>query len=74
MKNLDDIVPVLTKQCQTISVLGIEKQDILDIVFKYGVRGVDRVVELGKTMELEFIWDGYKMIEEMSRFIYSGGC
>ena len=73
-RKLDDIVPVLTKKCQTISVLGIDKQDILDIVFKYGVRGVDRVVELGETMELEFIWDGYKMIEEMSRFIYSGGC
>jgi hypothetical protein len=70
---LDDIVPVLTKQCQTISVLGIDKQDILDIVFKYGVRGVDRIVELGQTMALEFIWDGFKMIETMSRFIYSGG-
>ena len=70
---LDDIIPVLTKQCQTISVLGIDKQEVLDIVFKYGVRGVDRIVELGQTMALEFIWDGFKMIETMSRFIYSGG-
>ena len=51
----------------------LSKQDILDIVFKYGVRGVDRIVELGQTMALEFIWDGFKMIETMSRFIYSGG-
>lgn len=71
-KELDEIVPVLTKQCQTVSVLGIEKQSVLDIVFKYGVRGVDRIVPLGQTMGLEFIWDGYKMIETMSRFIYSG--
>ena len=70
---LDDIIPVLTKQCQTISVLGIDKQEVLDIVFKYGVRGVDRIVEFGQTMALEFIWDGFKMIETMSRFIYSGG-
>lgn len=72
-KELEEIVPVLTKQCQTISVLGVEKQEILDVVYRYGVRGVDRVVALGQTMGLEFIWDGFKMIETMSRFIYSGG-
>ena len=72
-KELEEIVPVLTKQCQTISVLGVEKQEILDVVYQYGVRGVDRVVALGQTMGLEFIWDGFKMIETMSRFIYSGG-
>lgn len=71
--NLEDIVPVLSKQCQTVSVLGVEKEDIMDIVVKYGVRGVDRIVPLGQTMGLEFIWDGYKMIEAMSRYIYTGG-
>lgn len=70
--NLEEIVPVLTKQCQTISILGIEKDEIKDIVFKYGVRGVDRIVPLGETMGLEFIWDGYKMIENMTRFVYTG--
>lgn len=71
-KDLKEIVPVLTKQCQTISVLGIEKADVKKLVFENGVRGVDRIVSPGQTMELSFIWDGYKMIEEMSRFIYIG--
>lgn len=71
-KELEEIVPVLTKQCQTISVLGIAKDTIKDVVYKNGVRGVDRIVPLGQTMGLEFIWDGYKMIENMSRFVYTG--
>ena len=71
-ESLEEIVPVLTKQCQTISVLGIEKKEVLNVVYKYGVRGVDRIVPLGQTMGLEFIWDGFKMIETMSRFIYTG--
>lgn len=71
-ESLDEIVPVLNKKCQTISVLGVDKKALMDIVFKYGVRGVDRIVPLGQTMGLEFIWDGYKMIETMSRFIYTG--
>ena len=69
---LDELVPVLGKRCQTIAVLGVEKKDIPDLAMKYGVRGVDRVVPLGETMGLEFIWDGYKMIEAMTRLIYTG--
>ena len=71
-KNLSEIVPILTKQCQTISFLGENKEEIKELVFKNGVLGVDRIVPLGETMGLEFIWDGYKMIENMSRFVYSG--
>lgn len=71
-QNLEQILPVLTKQCQTISLLGVPKQDVLQLVLDHGVRGVDRIVPLGQTMGLEFIWDGYKMIENMSRFVYVG--
>ncbi len=71
-KGLKEIIPILTKQCQTISVLGIAKEDVKQLVFNSGVRGVDRIVPLGQTMGLEFIWDGYKMIETMSRFVYTG--
>lgn len=71
-KSLDELAPVLTKQCQTIATLGVPKEDIRNLVFRMGVRGVDRIVPLGETMGLEFIWDGYKMIEQMSRFVYTG--
>ena len=71
-KELNEIIPILKKQCQTISYLGESKEKIKSIVFENGVRGVDRIVPLGQTMGLEFIWDGYKMIESMSRFLYTG--
>lgn len=69
---LMEIVPVLSKRCQTIAVLGIDKNSVRDMVFRYGVRGVDRIVSLGQTMGLEFIWDGYNMIEAMTRLVYVG--
>jgi len=73
-ESLEEIVPVLSKQCQTVSFLGELPENIKDIVFKNGVRGVDRIVPLGETMDLEFIWDGYKMVEAMSRYVYGGNC
>lgn len=67
---LSDIIPIMGKYCQTVAVLGIDKKEIVDFVYEYGVRGVDRVVDIGDTMGLEFAWDGYRMIEAMSRVVY----
>lgn len=66
---LEEIVPMLSKSCQTIAYLGVEKERIQNIVRINGVRGVDRIMPVGKTMELQFVWDGYDMIETMSRVI-----
>lgn len=68
-ENLTDIVPILGKTCQTISYLGVNPEDIYDVVVKNGVRGVDRIVPLGHTMDLTFTWDGYHMIDTMSRYV-----
>lgn len=34
-----------------------------------GINGVDRVVPIGKTMDFDFIWDGYNLSERMTRII-----
>lgn len=65
--DLKDLVPILKKQCQTISYLGVDPNKIQSLVLQNGVRGVDRIVPLGHTMDLEFFWDGYDMIDAMSR-------
>ena len=70
VSSLEEIVPILNKKCQTVAVLGLEKNDIVNFLMNKGVRGIDRVVNVGDTMGLEFIWDGYNMIESMSREVY----
>lgn len=70
VSSLDEIIPILNKKCQTVAVLGLDKNDIVNFLMKKGVRGIDRVVNVGDTMGLEFIWDGYNMIESMSREVY----
>ena len=67
---ISDIISIMGKYCQTVAVLGINKKEIVEFVQEYGVRGVDRVVDIGDTMGLEFTWDGYRMIEAMSRVVY----
>lgn len=66
---LEDIAPVCNKKLQTVAVYGIDRTEIEDFVRKVRPRGVDRVVSFGKTMDFALVWDGYDLIDEMSREI-----
>ncbi len=52
---------------QTVSVLG----DGIDLsmLFKKGINGIDRIVPIGHTMDFDLIWDGYNLVERMTRTV-----
>ena len=68
--DLSEIAPLMTKPCQTLSYFGMDGHNIQKFVIEGGFRGGDRVVPIGKTMDLTFKWDGFDMIENMSRYVY----
>lgn len=53
--------------CQTIGFMG-EKEIIIPLL-QSGIKGVDRIVPIGKTMDFDFIWDGYDLSERLTRTI-----
>ena len=53
--------------CQTISYIG-NVESLLPLI-KSGIRGVDRIVPVGKTMDFDMIWDGYNLYERLTRTI-----
>lgn len=55
------------KRCQTVSYLG-DKNTILPLI-RAGVKGIDRVVPMGKTMDFDLIWDGYDLPALLTRTI-----
>ena len=55
------------KRCQTIAYLG-DKETIIPLLH-LGVKGIDRVVSIGKTMDFDFIWDGYSLQYQLTRSI-----
>lgn len=54
-------------RCQTIGYVG-EKGMFFPLI-KAGVKGVDRVVPIGKTMDFDLVWDGYNLVERLVRAI-----
>ncbi|MCI9478345.1 MAG: acyl-CoA reductase [Lachnospiraceae bacterium] len=62
-----ELAPICNEKLQTIAVWGDEKK-VLPLI-ESGVKGIDRVVKIGKTMEFGFVWDGYDLRERMTRKI-----
>ena len=55
------------KRCQTVAYIG--DKDMLLPLIQSGVRGIDRVVPVGRTMDFDLIWDGYDLPVLLSRTV-----
>lgn len=67
--SLDSLTPLLGARCQTVTYFGVDKDAILDFVLKSRLTGVDRIVPVGTALELGLTWDGYDIINSLSRLI-----
>lgn len=54
-------------RCQTITYIGDSR--MFDSLLAMGLKGVDRIVPFGKSMDFELIWDGYDLMTHLTRII-----
>lgn len=66
---LQDIVPIMKKECQTITYIGEIEGKLREIISNNGVRGVDRIVPVGHAADIAFVWDGLDLPNVLSRQI-----
>ena len=71
-KNIASIIELkkfITKKCQTVTYFGLNKKQIESFVLKNNLFGIDRVVPIGKAFDINLVWDGYDVIDSLSRTI-----
>lgn len=67
-ENIMDLTPLCNdKRCQTIGYIGDNK--VLLPMIQTGIKGIDRIVPIGKTMDFNLIWDGYNLPSLMTRTV-----
>jgi len=54
-------------RCQTVGYWG--DPQCFQPLLRAGIRGIDRIVTIGKTMDFDFVWDGYNLSERLTRII-----
>lgn len=69
LKNWQELFNIVTPKFQTVTCFGVDKDAFLDAVIMMNLRGVDRVVPVGKSMDISTIWDGYNLVEVLSRTV-----
>jgi len=72
--DLKELIPVLSKKIQTISIFGISAENLRQLLSINLCAGVDRIVPIGKALDFHHHWDGYDLLSEFSRsIIFSKG-
>lgn len=64
---LDEILPVCDQRCQTLTYLGLTREEIGDFLARCRPQGIDRAVPMGKSMDFTLVWDGFDLIRSMTR-------
>lgn len=66
--DINDLISLVNdKHCQTVAYIG--SGDVVKPLVTAGVKGIDRVVPIGKTMDFDLIWDGYNLPAILTRTV-----
>ena len=67
--DLSQLARIVGRHYQTLTYFGIDVEKLIAHIVEAGLPGIDRVVPVGKALDIGVIWDGYDMIRSMSRII-----
>ena len=68
-KSINELSTIVNRKYQTLAYYGIEKSELIDFIKKIRPKGIDRIVPIGKTLDFSLTWDGYNLIDMLSRKI-----
>lgn len=69
LNNMNNLYKIITEKYQTITYFGIDEKELLNNIIKNELTGIDRIVPIGKAMDIDVVWDGHDLVKELSRVI-----
>ena len=69
LKSLNLMSPNINKYYQTLSYYGLDKKFFEEYLDNNNIRGIDRIVPIGRTMDMSFYWDGYDLKNILTRVV-----
>ncbi len=59
----------VNERYQTLTYFGLDAARLRDFVVSQRLRGIDRIVPVGRALKMDLVWDGYDIVESLSRLI-----
>lgn len=66
---LKTLIKLTNTKFQTLCVYGIDRQQVIDYLIENECTGIDRVVNIGRALDIDVNWDGFDLIRTLSREI-----
>lgn len=67
--DINSITHIINTKYQTLTYFGLDKSQLLDFVVTNRLSGIDRIVPVGKALDIDVVWDGYDIVRSLSRII-----
>ncbi|MCB1886724.1 MAG: hypothetical protein KDH20_03855 [Rhodocyclaceae bacterium] len=65
----DALASIVDARYQTLTTFGIDRTTLTERILSLGLPGIDRVVPVGKALDIGVIWDGHDLIRALSRIV-----
>jgi len=69
VQDMGELSGVINNKYQTLAYYGFSKDQLVDFIDQLKPLGIDRIVPIGRTTDFSLIWDGYNLINSLSRII-----
>lgn len=67
IQKLDDLVDFISNNYQTMTYFGFAPSELNRFASVLNLKGIDRVVPIGASLDFSFVWDGHDLINALSR-------
>lgn len=71
LKNLNFLKGYVSEKLQTVTYFGLTFNQIKNFIIKNNVKGIDRVIPVGRAFDMTTEWDGVDIVSTLSRTIGS---
>lgn len=69
LNQMEELAEGITSKVQTLIYVGVEPKKILEFIQNYHLTGIDRIVPMGEGLNMDVYWDGYDIVNILSRQI-----
>jgi hypothetical protein len=69
LEDINSLSEIVNNKYQTLTYYGVDKSILENFIIENSVSGIDRIVPVGRALDMDVIWDGYDVISYLSRIV-----
>lgn len=67
--SLNALVSIIDARFQTMATFGFSQDMLRNFVLNNRLTGIDRIVPIGRALDMDFVWDGFDMMTSLTRIV-----